>query len=226
MYTARCFLNSLTSNNLWNLLTNGNIDVSMQWVPGHKNVAGNEKADIAAKEATKLDQSLVPIDLQTAKSATRRWMRDECKKDWRVIDDSLKANTKDEETLKKAHYVKCMNPAKCKDSGSATKKKTPSLSRRDEVLIYQLRLGKSPIVRSCLATYDNQRGDKQFCKNEGCVNVKENVEHLLIKCPTYSKERCICFEDGFNVTLNVLDKDPEAVIRYMKMIGRDSTPEL
>ena len=78
----------------------------------------------------------------------------------------------------------------------------------------------------CLATYDNQRGDKQLCKNDSCVNVKEDVDHLIIMCPTYSKERCVCFEEGCSATLNVLEKDPAAVIRYLEMIGRTSAPEL
>lgn len=207
-----------SSNKVWEMLTQyKELTITMQWVPGHSDIEGNEKAAAAAKDASKMDQSRVPIDLMTAKSSIKIWMKEENKKEWKDISDKVQAGNVDDELRKNEHYVRCMAAYKRKIAGD--------LSRRDKVLIYQLKLGKCLIARSCLAIYNNKKGDNQLCKN-GCVNINETVEHLLIDCPRYSKERCICFKDGYNITLNILNKDPKVVIRFLEMIGRNSSPEL
>ena len=61
----------------------------MQWVPEHSDIEGTEKEDAAAKDATKMDQSKVPIDLMTAKSSIKRWIIEENKNEWKDITDKV-----------------------------------------------------------------------------------------------------------------------------------------
>ena len=47
----------------------------MQWIPGHKDIEGNEAADLVAKEAAKLEQENAALDFNTMKAAIKRHFR-------------------------------------------------------------------------------------------------------------------------------------------------------
>lgn len=53
-------------------LMDKNVKIAFQWVPGHVGLKGNESADCAAKEASKLNQENCPLDFDTAKAIIRR----------------------------------------------------------------------------------------------------------------------------------------------------------
>ena len=44
-------------------------------MPGHAEIQGNEEADIVAKEASNLDQTEVPLDFSTVKTAVKGHFR-------------------------------------------------------------------------------------------------------------------------------------------------------
>lgn len=63
----------------------------------------------------------------------------------------------------------------------------PCLSRKDDILINQLKTGKTPVVRACLAFYKKKGRSERMCTECGVV---KDV-HLLIKCSLWGRERQI-----------------------------------
>ena len=56
-------------------------EVHLQWVPSHCDLAGNERADVLAKEAARLPQDRVLIDCRTVLRAAMRTAREQDRKD-------------------------------------------------------------------------------------------------------------------------------------------------
>lgn len=66
--------------NLRKLSERGNY-VTIQWIPGHVGLDGNEEVDALAKEATTLNQNDEPINLEVVKSVLKRRMKENNIKD-------------------------------------------------------------------------------------------------------------------------------------------------
>ena len=68
---------SAIGQRVWSLLdvlTARGMTITLHWVPGHADLAGNEAADrLANQAAADCDQEEAPIDLSSARTATRRW---------------------------------------------------------------------------------------------------------------------------------------------------------
>ena len=175
------------------------VTINFQWVPGHRDIAGNEEADKAAGEACKLEQGDIPVDYDTVKAALKRHTKEE----W-LVDGDL-TNT--------FHY-------------KVTKglpKKLPTMTREEEVIIHQLRVGKSPLARKCLARYKGLGEEHAKCL-ECPYDVKESVEHLLT-CPIKEEIRRSMAETDEEF-LNYLNEDPRKILHYLERAGRRTAPDL
>ena len=60
------------------LLSEFNIQLTLQWIPGHIGIQGNEAADKLAKEEASKEQPDKPLDMQTTKQILRNNSKEEC----------------------------------------------------------------------------------------------------------------------------------------------------
>ena len=70
---------ALSLNSLMNTFA---INISLQWIPGHCNIAGNERADTLAKRGAACQQPDLPTSQQTAKQIIKSNNKVECLNEW------------------------------------------------------------------------------------------------------------------------------------------------
>ena len=101
---------------------NSPAEIIIQWIPGHSDVPGNEMADAAAKEGTELEIEYRPVSFRSACMMTNKCI----------------PNQTSHEVMKKVYQ--CY---------STEKEKEEITTRKDQVLLAQLRSGKHKVF----ATY-------------------------------------------------------------------------
>ena len=189
-------------NNIWCLMykiKKHGVKINFQWVPGHRDIAGNEEADAAAGLASTLEQGDIPVDYDTIKAALKRHINEE----W----------LRDEELTNTFHY-KITN---------GRPNKLPKMTREEEVITHQLRVGRSPLARKCLSRYKGL--DEEHAKCLECpYEVKESVEHLLT-CPVKEGVRRTITDEDDNF-LSFLNSDPHKILQYLERAGRRTAPDL
>ena len=141
------------------------------WVPGHCGVEQNEAADAAANtgrdEQRNNNRTDIPIDLQTAKTV----IRDVCKKRWAGSYS---------ETVPPDH----LHNRICKG-------RPPTMdgewSRREQVVLHQLRVNRCPLLRDTLRWW-GRAGEDELC--DAC-NEPEDTDHYITNCMKYDAPRII-----------------------------------
>ena len=146
------------ANDIDRLLMQFNIHLTLQWIPGHIGIYGNEKADVLAKQGTAKEQPEIPVNLQT----TRQILKTNTKEEW--------LNRWATGSTGRAMYREMSKP-KPNDSIN-------SLCRKDQCTIFQWRTNHTkvnfhlnrinplhpPLCRHCSAPY-------------------ETTHHILLECP-------------------------------------------
>ena len=98
------------------------------WIPGHADIAGNEQADQAANTGRTLPQETARIDLPSAKVA----IHGVCWKKW---SGTYRTTVPPEHTHRRATDGRCL-------------KYESEWSRRDQVLLHQLRADRFPLLQA------------------------------------------------------------------------------
>jgi hypothetical protein len=144
--------------------------ISINWVPGHTDIYGNELADSLAKEATNLppdshSTSFAVLGCKIREISTREWMT--------TLDQE------NQQPCRPASYRKLF-PWKIQ-----AKIQLPLGSKREQAsALYQLKLGHG-YIKSYL--YRLGHSDNDLCR----CGKKETAQHLLLNCREYSADRVI-----------------------------------
>ena len=152
------------SKTISNLLTSYDIQLTLQWVPGHTDIHGNEVADRLAKQGTKKNQPSKACSIDTVKQI----LRNNSKEEW--------LNRWNSGFTGRVMYKQMSHP-KPND-------KINTLKREEQSLIFQLRTGHSK-----LNYHLNRINALKSAKCRNCPYPCETVEHVLFECPKLQQIR-------------------------------------
>ena len=136
-------------DHVWNEMNACSSKIKIQWIPGHSDVAGNERADEAAKEATKL----VGTGAQSSFRATVPAIR-------ALLKDALSDDPQTREIYSKF---------------SVDRDKQQLKTRKDQVLLSQLRAGQHYGLGAWRKKIDPEKSPQ--CNR--CEAVVDDVAHWL-----------------------------------------------
>ena len=133
------------------------VKLKLQWIPGHADIYGNDKADALAKKGSQKAQPIKPITLSTAKQKIKQTYRKEWMKQWENGSTGRQVY---------AH----MKTTKPKDN-------LKLLKRKDQTTIFQLRTQHVPL------NYHRNRLNPEVPPNcPLCDYPYETTEHVLLNC--------------------------------------------
>lgn len=142
-----------------------NICVKFMWIPAHRGIKGNEHADHLAKQAlTLLEVMDISLSKMEAKSLVKRNILAEWQEQW---------NTSN--TGRHLHALQ----------NTVGTVRTCRGSAKEEGIITRLRLGHTGLNITLHLINKHPTG---LCDN--CTEI-ESVEHVLLHCPKYNRQRLI-----------------------------------
>jgi ribonuclease HI/endonuclease/exonuclease/phosphatase family metal-dependent hydrolase len=190
------------------------IKVSIKWVPAHKGVVGNERADLLAKKAITDSSSsenrlpsLLTKPLPASKSATKqafqKKLQKETQEEW-VKSSRFRRMERTDPRAPSTSYVKLISP----------------LPRRAASLITQIRTGHIPVAK-----YLHRIGKVPSPTCPACKQETETIQHFILQCPAHERARqALRYEVGsrdINITRLTTKKKPiKALIKFIAETGR------
>jgi len=175
---------------LQNITETGIKGTTIQWIPSHCGIEGNERADRLADEATKLPQENVAVDFQTVKALIKR----RCKKKW--IDKA------------RPHYARAKEVMKPNQAGMTAQEKTILARFRTGGHLPELAWYRNWITRGKEETLSD--------KCELCGEI-ETAEHYLSSCPFLAQQRVEIF--GTLDPLKLIFDNPPKIAKYLRETG-------
>jgi ribonuclease HI len=141
-----------------NLINTHNIKLVMQWIPGHSNIPGNDRADTLAKRGSNQTQ----IHTSTSLETTKQIIKSNCKEDW------LNRWAMGVTGRKLFQHMSRPNP----------RDNINNLKRREQSTIFRLRTGHTLLNNHISRIQPNQSPACPLCEHP-----HETVEHHLFYCP-------------------------------------------
>ena len=145
------------NNSISDMITTFSVEITLQWIPSHCEIPGNEAADILAKKGAQLEQPNTAVSLNTCKQVIKEKMKTEWLKNW--ADSTTGRPLYD--------HLKEPNP----------KDPINTLGRREQVIIYRLRTQHVQ-----LNAHLNRIKTDHLSRCPLCHNPNETVCHFLFEC--------------------------------------------
>jgi len=154
-------------------LANPNLNLTIEWIPGHMDIPGNERADAEAKKAAKEKGKLgKPFQHRGLKSSQNQNIEakisSQARKEW-------------EEAETKEQFQKIIRKNPTKQSGS--KYYNCAINRRQATRLVQLRTGHIPLNQYLHRFHII---DSPQC---ACGQGVETISHYILHCKQYMKQR-------------------------------------
>ena len=146
------------SNQIDKIITSHKVDVTLQWIPGHVGLPGNERADKLAKLGAQCSQTNSSVSMNTAKHLINETMKNTWMRQWAESDKG------------RSVFQHMPVPNKMDSINS--------LKRKEQAIIFRLR---SEHIQ--LNKHLNRIGIKENARCPLCPCPEESVAHHLFECP-------------------------------------------
>lgn len=133
------------------------IDVTLQWIPSHCEIPGNERADTLAKKGAESEQADIPVSLDTTKQIIRSNNKIERLNNWALSNKG------------RSMFAHMPTPNK-KDPNN-------NLKREDQVIIFRLRTQHVPLNAHLSRIKTDHAPACPLCDAP-----RETVKHFLFEC--------------------------------------------
>ena len=147
-----------------NLLSSYDIQITMQWIPGHSNIKGNEYADKLAKEGARKEQMDTPCNNQTVKQILKNNFKEAWLTSWATGQTG------------RIMYQEMSKPNPHDPINS--------LTRKEQSTIFQLRTGHIK-----LNAHLNRINPQVAPVCRRCGYPYETVHHVLFDCKRMENQR-------------------------------------
>ena len=171
------------SRTIGNVIADHNINITLQWIPGHTNIQGNERADTLAKQGARCPQLNNTATINTAKQTIKQYKTEDWRNEW--------ANNATGRSI--FTHMTTPNP---RDSINL-------LKREEQVTIFRLRCQHVP-----LNAHLKRIGAIADSGCPLCPCLEETVAHHLFVCPQLADLRAEFLPQNPDIA-NTLYANPE-----------------